>query len=159
MLECPFLCTNADKTIDNLITYGSFAEHASKFNARQYTDGPGRLIMANRLSLWVLAQLIILGIVTSSVAQAQTAPQLKNAVSRKLQGGKAFDIALPLNGGSGIECRSGDSLAVVLTFDQPISSANVALNSGNATISGMPVVSGNTITVNLVNVANAQDLK
>jgi hypothetical protein len=115
--------------------------------------------MANRSSLLFLAQLIIVVLVGSGIAQAQSAPQLKNAVSRKLQGGKAFDIALPLTGGSGIECRSGDSLSVVLTFDQPISSANVALNSGNAAISGTPVVSGNTITVNLVNVANAQDLK
>ena len=115
--------------------------------------------MANRPSILFLAKLILVVLAASSIAQAQTAPQLQNAVSRKLQGGKAFDIALPLNGGSGIECRSGDSLAVVLTFDQPISSANVALNSGNATVSGAPVISGNTITINLTKVANAQDLK
>src|SRR5206468_2886298 len=118
-----------------------------------------RHIMANRLVLIFLAQFTFVAFVASSVADAQTPPQLKNAISRKLQGGKAFDIALPLSGGSGIECRGGDSLAVVLSFDQPISSANIALSGGNATISGAPVISGNSVTVNLVKVANAQDLK
>jgi len=94
------------------------------------------------------------------VTIAQTAPSLKTAASRKVQGGKTYDIALPLNGaGSGIECRGGDKLAIVLSFDQPIASANIALTAGQATISGTPLISGATITVNLTGVGNAQELK
>src|SRR5207248_9757300 len=78
--------------------------HSTTDSRQPLTGEPGRLIMANRPLFVFLAQLIIIALAGSSIAQAQTAPQLKNAVSRKLQGGKAFDIALPLSGGSGIEC-------------------------------------------------------
>src|SRR5437762_1953780 len=115
--------------------------------------------MPHRPFAILLSQLVLLALVGASVAEAQTAPTLRSSVSRKVQGGLSFDVALPLAGGSGIEPRAGNSLIVVLSFDQPISSANVALTAGQGTISGAPAISGNTVTVNLTNVVNAQELQ
>ena len=83
------------------------------------------------------------------------------AVSRKVHGlAGTFDLNLPLTGGTAIECRNGD-YQVVVTFP-----TNVALNgasvthanNGTASVSGSPIVSGNTVTVNLTDVSTGQTL-
>lgn len=78
---------------------------------------------------------------------------LSSSVSRKLHGDAgAFDISLP-----GIECRTGD-YSIVATFSNNVVSGNAAVTSGVGTVSGPPVFSGNTMTINLASVANIQTL-
>jgi len=114
--------------------------------------------MRHRPLAILLSQLVLCLFIGATAAEAATAPALQSAASRKVQAGKTYDVALPLSGGgSGIESRGGTDLAVVLTFDQPISSANVAIASGKGTIKSS-AVAGNTITVSLSNVPNAQEL-
>jgi Dockerin type I domain/Kelch motif len=99
------------------------------------------------------------------------APTVTDAVSRKTHGAAGtFDIEMPLTGSSGVEDRSGGAThdySLVVTF------------SGNVTVTGMPqaqvtmgsgcvgsggtcdpngtvTVSGNTVTVPLTNIADAQ---
>ncbi len=81
------------------------------------------------------------------------------AVSRKTHGAAGnFDINLPLSGEPGIECRNGgasNAHTLVFTFSNNIVSGNVAVTEGTATAAS-PVISGNTITVNLSDVSNLQ---
>lgn len=78
---------------------------------------------------------------------------LSSAVSRRIHGDAGtFDISLP-----GIECRTGD-YSIVLTFSNNVVSGNAAVTSGVGTVSGPPVFSGNTMTINLTGVANVQTL-
>ncbi|HEY1771080.1 MAG TPA: LamG-like jellyroll fold domain-containing protein [Chthoniobacterales bacterium] len=92
-------------------------------------------------------------------ATQQTPPlQLTDSVSRKVQGSAGtFDIELPPDG-SGIECRqSAHTEQFVFTFNNDIAngSASLTTQKGGA-ISGDPVISGNTITVNLTGVNDEQ---
>jgi arylsulfate sulfotransferase len=87
------------------------------------------------------------------------------AVSRKTHGGAGtFDIPLPLTGSLGVECRSGGAngdYQVVTTFAVPVTITNATVtpgNGGTGSVSGVPVVSGNQVTVNLTNVSNAQKI-
>src|SRR6478735_7061054 len=83
--------------------------------------------------------------------------QATSAVSRKTHGPAGFfDIPLPLSAAPGVECRAGGDLLIVITFSNPIASGNAAVISGVGSVAGSPTVSGNTITVNLTGVANAQ---
>jgi outer membrane protein assembly factor BamB len=88
--------------------------------------------------------------------------QLTLAVSRKTHGGAgAFDIPLPLSGSPGVECRTGGATGdytLVFTFTNNVTSGNASVTSGIGSVSGMPTFSGNTMTVNLTGVANAQTL-
>ncbi|MGH8102684.1 MAG: dockerin type I domain-containing protein [Chthoniobacterales bacterium] len=78
---------------------------------------------------------------------------LSSAVSRKVCGGAGtFDISLP-----GIECRTGD-YSIVVTCSNNVVSGNAAVTSGVGTVSEPPVLSGNTMTINLTGVANVQTL-
>jgi hypothetical protein len=83
-----------------------------------------------------------------------------SAVSRKTHGpAGAFDIPLPLTGAHGIECRSGGPSGVhqvVITFAGPVTIGS-ATTSGGGMVSST-TVSGNTVTVNLTNVPNAQTI-
>ncbi|HMJ07067.1 MAG TPA: VCBS repeat-containing protein, partial [Chthoniobacterales bacterium] len=95
------------------------------------------------------------------------------AVSRKTHGAAgAFDIALPLAGAAGIECRSGGATndhTLVLTFGSNVSVAGAVqaeVVSGTAMIGnagrsngGVVNVSGSTVIVPLTNVANAQTIQ
>jgi len=85
-----------------------------------------------------------------------TVPQLTAAVSRKIHAGMgAFDINLPLTGAVGVESRnSGGNHALVFTFGGNIVGGSASVNAGS--ISGTPIISGNTMTVNLSGVPNAQ---
>ena len=86
-------------------------------------------------------------------------------VSRKTHGAAGpFDIPLPLTGNLGVECRSGGAggdYQIVARFAAPVTvtAATVTPGSGGtASVSGVPVVSGNTVTVNLTNVSHAQKI-
>ncbi len=81
------------------------------------------------------------------------------AVSRKTHGAAGtFDIDLPLSNEPGVECRSGgagNAHTLVMTFSNNIVSGSAAVTQGTATAAS-PVISGNTITVDLSNVADMQ---
>jgi hypothetical protein len=83
------------------------------------------------------------------------------ASSRKSQGGKNFDVDLPLTGKLGVECRSGGAqgnFTLVLRFTDKLNSAGNVSVTGVGSVSGTPTINGNTITVNLTGVANAQKI-
>lgn len=85
---------------------------------------------------------------------------ITGAVSRKTHGGAgSFDIPLPLSGEPGVECRSNDgNFTLVVTFDNNVVSGNATVTSGVGTVSGVPIFSGNTMTINLAGVADVQRL-
>lgn len=78
-----------------------------------------------------------------------------SSVSRKDHGGAGtFDIPL-----SDTECRSGGATGdytLVLTFSNNIESGGASVTSGTGSVSGSPVIAGNTMTVNLTGVTTAQ---
>jgi hypothetical protein len=88
--------------------------------------------------------------------------QLGSAVSRKTHGvAGTFDIPLPLSGNPGVECRTGGTngdYTLVFTFTNNVTSGNASVTGGIGSVLGMPTFSGNTMTVNLTGVANAQTL-
>jgi arylsulfate sulfotransferase len=83
-------------------------------------------------------------------------------VSRKSHGSAGtFDIALPVTGKAGIECRAGGSYQIVATFPSPVTLTDATVtpgSGGTASIVGTPIISGNDVTVNLTNVSNVQTL-
>jgi len=85
---------------------------------------------------------------------------LVSVVSRKTHGTAGdFDINMPLTGTSGVECRSGGANGnhtLIFTFKSNLASGEVSVAGGGGSISGTPTMSGNTMTVNLTNVPNAQ---
>ena len=84
---------------------------------------------------------------------------LTSVVSRKVHGAVEYDIPLPLTGEPGVECRtSAGTHKLVFTFDNNMMSANASVTAGAGTVSGTPAVSGNTVTVNLVGVTDAQKI-
>ena len=87
--------------------------------------------------------------------------QLTQAGSRKTHGtAGTFDIDLPLTGTRGVECRSSNgSHTLVFTFSDPVVSGSASVTAGTGSVSGNPSFSGNTMTVNLTDVTDAQDLK
>jgi hypothetical protein len=97
-------------------------------------------------------------------AQGTCAPALNltSAVSRRTHGASAgsFDVNLPLTGNAGVEPRTSTPAGnhtVVFTFTHNVT-------SGTATMTGTgsaaaPAFSGNTMTVNLSGVTDAQKLK
>jgi hypothetical protein len=88
------------------------------------------------------------------------APVLASAVSRKTHGAAGpFDIALPLSGDLGIECRTGGvngTETLVLTFNATVVSGHASVTSGIGAVQGNPTFSGNQMTIALTSVANAQ---
>lgn len=106
------------------------------------------------------------------VYTAQLPPPPQSVVSRKTHGGAGNrDIALPLTGTPGVECRSGgttNDYMLVATWGNSINvtgnpQAQVTLGSGTigtggVSNGGMVTVSGNSVTVPLTNVANAQTI-
>jgi len=89
------------------------------------------------------------------------------ASSRKSQGGKNFDVDLPLTGKLGVECRSAsfasggtqDDFTLLLRFTNKLSSVGSAsVTTGTGSVSGTPSINANTMTVNLTGVANAQKI-
>lgn len=102
---------------------------------------------------------------------AQASPPLvQSVISRKTHSfAGVYDIALPLNGTAGIECRTGGSTSdytMVVTFNANVSitgDPQAAVTSGIGTIGtggvgngGQIVIADNLVTIPLTNVANAQ---
>ena len=99
-------------------------------------------------------------------------PPPLSVVSRKVHGAAGtFDIALPLTGAPGIECRSGGSTGdyqIVITFANAVTvngavQAKVTSGTGDVGTGGVPnggavTVNGATVTIPLTNVANAQTI-
>jgi len=84
--------------------------------------------------------------------------QLNTASSRKTHGSAGtFDINLPVTGSPGVECRdTAGNHTLVFTFNNNVTNGNATVSSGTGTVSGPPEFSGNTMTVHLSGVANAQ---
>ncbi|MGH7937940.1 MAG: dockerin type I domain-containing protein, partial [Bryobacteraceae bacterium] len=84
--------------------------------------------------------------------------QLTAAGSRKTHGDFGpFDVDLLAP--NPVECRSsGGEHTFIFTFSNMIVSGSASLSSGVGSISGSPVISGKTITVNLTGVADAQKI-
>ncbi|MGH9646538.1 MAG: M14 family zinc carboxypeptidase [Bryobacteraceae bacterium] len=81
---------------------------------------------------------------------------LLSAASRLTHGGAGtFDIAMPLTGTSGVEDRASATYNAVFTFDGAVTSGEVLAVGGTATV-GPISFSGNTMTVQLTGVTNAQ---
>jgi len=85
---------------------------------------------------------------------------LATAVSRKghVSAGP-FDVDLPLSGSPGVECRSGGAggdHTLVITFSNTVVSGNATVTDGMGSVAGAPTFSGNSMTVNLTGVTNAQ---
>jgi hypothetical protein len=84
---------------------------------------------------------------------------LTSVVSRKVHGAAGpYDIALPLTGPGGVECRnSNGNHTIIFFFSNNITSAGASLNSatGNA---APPTISANTVTINLSGIGNGQQL-
>jgi hypothetical protein len=76
--------------------------------------------------------------------------QPTGVISRKTHGADGhFDIDLPLNGISGIECRSGgatNDYQLVFTFAQPVTSSGAAVTSGSGTITGFTFAAPPNVT-------------
>ena len=101
---------------------------------------------------------------TNATSGTYTAPalQLASASSVKAHGSSGtFGINLPLSGTSGVECRTGGAAGnhtLVFTFSSNVVSGNTAVTSGVGSVSGTPSFAGNTMTVELTGVTNAQRL-
>ncbi|MDQ6860117.1 MAG: S8 family serine peptidase [Verrucomicrobiota bacterium] len=83
---------------------------------------------------------------------------LTSAVSRKMHNTTAYDLPLPLTGAAGIESRSSNgNHKLVLTFSRNVTSGSASVNgSGSGSVAGTPTYAGNTMTIELTNVADAQ---
>jgi hypothetical protein len=104
---------------------------------------------------------------TGAVYYVNAAPRVAptGVVSRKMHGAAGpFDVALPLEGAPGIECRSGGfggDYQIVFTFPSTVSlnAAAVMPEAGKSgSLAGQPIVSedGRTITLNLTNISDLQ---
>ncbi|HMJ90402.1 MAG TPA: dockerin type I repeat-containing protein, partial [Candidatus Acidoferrum sp.] len=94
-------------------------------------------------------------------APAPCAPlSFASAISRKTHGSAGdFDIDLPLTDEPGVECReSGGHHTFIVAFSNPLVSGTASVTSGIGSIAGKPVFEGNTMTLNLSNVTDAQKL-
>lgn len=81
---------------------------------------------------------------------------LVSAASRLTHGAAgAFDVNMPLTGVSGVECRSATTYNAVFTFDAPVTSGEVTVTGGTATV-GAITFSGNSMTAQLTGVTTAE---
>jgi hypothetical protein len=90
------------------------------------------------------------------VAPATSALNLVSAASRLTHSrAGTFDVNMPLSGVSGVECRSATTYNAVFTFDTPVTSGEVTVLSGTATV-GAITFSGNSMTAQLTGVTSAE---
>jgi hypothetical protein len=81
---------------------------------------------------------------------------LVSAASRLTHGSAGtFDVAMPLTGTSGVECRLATTYNAVFTFDAPVTSGDVTVLSGTATV-GLISFNGNSMIAQLTGVTNAE---
>jgi hypothetical protein len=90
------------------------------------------------------------------VAPTSSGLTLLSAASRLTHGtAGTFDIAMPLTGISGVEDRSSGTYNAVFTFDGAVTSGQVLVVSGTATV-GAISFSGNSMTAPLTGVTSAE---
>ena len=90
------------------------------------------------------------------VAPSTSGLNLVSAASRLTHGpAGTFDVNMPLTGVSGVECRSATTYNAVFTFDAPVTSGQVTVIGGTATV-GTITFSGNEMRVPLTSVADVQ---
>ena len=90
------------------------------------------------------------------VAPSTSGLTLLSAASRLTHGAAGtFDIPMPLTGVSGVEDRSSSTYNAVFTFDGPVTSGQVTVLSGTATV-GTISFSGNSMTAQLTGVTSAE---
>jgi hypothetical protein len=90
------------------------------------------------------------------VAPSASVRTLLSAASRLTHAAAGtFDIPMPLTGVSGVEDRSSSTYNAVFTFDGPVTSGEVTVLSGTATV-GAISFSGNTMTAQLTGVTSAE---
>ena len=90
------------------------------------------------------------------VAPSTSSLNLVSAASRLTHGtAGTFDIAMPLTGTSGVEDRSSSTYNAVFTFDAPVTSGEVTVLSGTATV-GTISFNGNSMTAQLTGVTSAE---
>ena len=87
---------------------------------------------------------------------------ITNVVSRKTHGAAGdFDINLPISGEPGVECRSGGGAGnhtIVFSFTNNVVTGTASVTAGMGTVSGGPAFFGNTMTVNVTNVMDDQQI-
>ena len=92
----------------------------------------------------------------SGSAPSTSAINLVSAASRLTHGpAGTFDVNMPLTGVSGVECRSATTYNAVFTFDAPVTSGEVTVIGGTATV-GAITFSGNSMTAQLTGVTAAE---
>jgi hypothetical protein len=64
-------------------------------------------------------------------------------------------VNMPLTGVSGVECRSATTYNAVFPFDSPVTSGEVTVSSGTATV-GAITFNGNSMTAQLTGVTTAE---
>src|SRR5438094_3470852 len=90
------------------------------------------------------------------VAPSTSGLTLLSAASRLTHGAAGtFDIAMPLTGTSGVEDRSSSTYNAVFTLDGAVTSGEVTVLSGTATV-GAISFSGNSMTAQLTGVTTAE---
>ena len=90
------------------------------------------------------------------VAPSTSGINLASAASRLTHGpAGTFDVNMPLTGVSGVECRSATTYNAVFTFDAPVTSGQVTVIGGTATV-GAITFSGNSMTAQLTGVTTAE---
>ena len=90
------------------------------------------------------------------VAPPASSLTLLSAASRLTHGGAGtFDIAMPLTGTSGVEDRSASTYNAVFTFDGAVTSGEVQVVSGAATV-GAISFTGNSLTAQVTGVTSAE---
>ncbi len=85
--------------------------------------------------------------------------QLSSAASVKTQGAQTFGVPLALTGEPGVECRNsrGGSETLLFTFSDNVVSGSASLTTGSGRVASTSF-NGNTMTVNLRNVADVQEI-
>ena len=69
------------------------------------------------------------------------------------------EIALPLTGEPGVECRSTNGRhTLVFTFNSDVVSGSATVTGGTGSVLGNPIFSGATMTVNLTGVTDVQKI-
>jgi len=115
--------------------------------------------MAHRTFARALSHIAALCFVLSLSHAAIAQPVITSVVSRMTHGvAGTFDIPLPQSGEGGIESRAlSGGVKLVVTFNLPVTGGTASMAAGNtfATVNGAPTFSGNTMTVNLTAVQNA----
>jgi len=90
------------------------------------------------------------------VAPSTSVVSLLSAASRLTHGtAGTFDVNMPLTGVSGVECRSASTYNAVFTFDATVTSGQVTVIGGTATV-GAITFSGNSMTAQLTGVTSAE---